>query len=193
MRPARHWGSSKGPVPPLGPPPLPDPPPSRWLPSPFPGKLLQAKEKAAQALQVSWAEGRPQSSLPNGPIDVPPPNPVDAPTVAGSALGREAAPPDWPAMGGGGQGSVSDRQHPTSGGAQVVRSPGQRSPCSSLLCPGKTPPTWRSAGQAGRSAALHTLPGVSGGRMWTRLQRKPAPATGSQMVREARDGGLGSW
>lgn len=94
---------------------------------------------------------------------------------------------------GGGQGSVSDRRRPSSGGAQVVRSPGRRSLCSPLRCPGKTPPTWRSAGQAGPSAAPHTLPGAPGGRMWTRLRRKPAPATGPQMVREAREGGPGSW
>lgn len=40
-------------------------------------------------------------------------------------------------------------------------------------------------------ARLERLPGVTGGWTWTRLQRKPAPTTGSQMVREALAGDWG--
>lgn len=52
---------------------------------------------------------------------------------------------------------------------------------------------WVWGGYQATSRTLHALPGVTGGWIWTCLRRKPAPTAGSQMVRGAREGGLGSW
>lgn len=99
---ARHSGSPPGPAPLQGPPPLVLPPSSR-LPSPLPGK-------------APWCpEGRG-----------PPSTGLHPPPLSPSSLSRRQT-PRAPPLGGrrrhligqprqvGGQGSVSDGQHPTSG------------------------------------------------------------------------------
>ena len=77
----------------------------------------------------------------------------------------------------------------------MVRGAGQRLLRSKLHCPGKAPDHLEVSRRRlpGYSRTLHALPGVTGGWIWTRLRRKPTPTAGSQMVRGARKGGLGSW
>lgn len=82
----------------------------------------------------------------------------------------------------------------------MVRGAGQRLLRSTLHSPGKAPDHLEvshggvgGGGYQATSRTLHALPGVPGGWIWTCLRRKPAPTAGSQMVRGAREGRLGSW